>query len=98
MIDVSKFIKSKNRIEKEKINIHMFIFRIVRNRGNHSSPSGTTVTNTTTTTNHEDDHRTDVYSIQSLLNHSQYEYSALKQRSSSTRINGNLSLCRNDMI
>jgi hypothetical protein len=76
---------SLNQIGKKKIN--MFIFRIVRNRGNHSSPS--TTNTTTTTATHEDDHRSDVYSIQSLLNHSQYDYSTLKQRSSSTRVNGN---------
>lgn len=63
------------------------IHRIVRNRGSSTNSSSPTATTTT-----EDDSRShsisvssspNVYSIHSLLNHSQYEYSAIKQRSSS---------------
>ncbi|CAF3349161.1 unnamed protein product [Rotaria socialis] len=62
------------------------INRIVRNRGGSNNSSSPTATTT------EDDSRShpisvssspNVYSIHSLLNHSQYEYSTIKQRSSS---------------
>ncbi|CAF3629107.1 unnamed protein product [Rotaria sp. Silwood1] len=66
------------------------INRIVRNRGSSNNSSSPTATTT------EDDSRShqinvssssssspNVYSIHSLLNHSQYEYSTIKQRSSS---------------
>ncbi|CAF1420464.1 unnamed protein product [Rotaria sp. Silwood1] len=66
------------------------INRIVRNRGSSNNSSSPTATTT------EDDSRShqinvssssssspNVYSIHSLLNHSQYEYSTIKQRSAS---------------
>lgn len=83
-------VSSINRYEKERQfpeEIFSSIsFRIVRNRGNqsdHPSPNPTEEINRTSQT-------TDVYSIQSLLHHPSYEYSTLKQRSSTIRLNGNI--------
>jgi hypothetical protein len=103
LIYVSNFISIKAvvliNMEMIKKQIKFFFFsrafRIVRNRGGGSTNNGSPTATTTTTS--EDDSRShpttissspNVYSIHSLLNHSQYEYSTTKQRSSSSRTNG----------
>lgn len=79
MIDVSKFIRL---IDKW----HVYHCRIVRNRTNHHpSPP---LPSTTTEEIHRTPQSTDAYSIHSLLHHPHYEYSTLKQRSSTIRLNG----------
>ena len=72
-------------MEMQEKQVHL-LFRIVRNRNGSTDPSSPTATTA------EDDSRThhqqtnvssppNVYSIHSLLNHSQYEYSTIKPRS-----------------
>ena len=79
---------------RRKTNLSFYSFRIVRNRGNQTDHPSPPLPSTTTTTTTEDINRTsqptDVYSIHSLLHHPSYEYSALKQRSSAIRLNGNI--------